>query len=416
MPTPLRHPKKATRVPSYRRHPNGQAFVQIRGERIYLGKHGTEASRKRYAEEIAKLDLPAPAYKPAQRPGPGYTLVELCAAYLDHAEAYYRKDGKQTDEAGEVARMVRVVDSLYGTAPVAEFGPLKLSRVVETMVKQGLSRTTVNKRLGKVKRMFAWGVGQELVPAPVWQALLAVDGVKKGRTAAKEPEPVEPVDDEVVDRTVEFLSEVVADMIRFQRLTGARPGEVCSLRPGDVDRSGEVWQYFPKGHKTEHRGRRRIVCIGPKAQDVLRPYLLRGDDEYCFSPVDSERKRLAAMHEQRKTPLSHGNRPGSNRRRWPKRKPGKRYTTVTYRRAIERAVEKLNKHLVDQAEKTGDPAPEPVPTWKPNQLRHSAGTEIRAKFGLEAAQVTLGHAKANVTEVYAERDLKLAMEVAKRIG
>jgi site-specific recombinase XerC len=54
--------------------------------------------------------------------------------------------------------------------------------------------------------------------------------------------------------------------------------------------------------------------------------------------------------------------------------------------------------------------------WAPNRLRHSAGTEIRKRFGLEAAQVTLGHASADVTQVYAERDAKLAAEVARKIG
>ena len=35
--------------------------------------------------------------------------------------------------------------------------------------------------------------------------------------------------------------------------------------------------------------------------------------------------------------------------------------------------------------------------WSPNRLRHSAATAIRQRFGLEAAQVPLGHASADVT-------------------
>jgi len=64
---------------------------------------------------------------------------------------------------------------------------------------------------------------------------------------------------------------VVADMVRFQRFTGARPGEVCQIRPIDVDRSGEVWTYRPESHKTEHHGRQRIIYVGPQAQEVLAP-------------------------------------------------------------------------------------------------------------------------------------------------
>ena len=41
---------------------------------------------------------------------------------------------------------------------------------------------------------------------------------------------------------------------------------------------------------------------------------------------------------------------------------------------------------------------------------------MRRQFGLEAAQVALGHSGAQITEVYAERDLALAAKVAKQIG
>ena len=55
--------------------------------------------------------------------------------------------------------------------------------------------------------------------------------------------------------------------------------------------------------------------------------------------------------------------------------------------------------------------------WHPHQLRHLAGTEIRRRFGLEAAQVVLGHTSAEITDaVYAERDLVKAMEVMKAVG
>jgi hypothetical protein len=43
-------------------------------------------------------------------------------------------------------------------------------------------------------------------------------------------------------------------------------------------------------------------------------------------------------------------------------------------------------------------------------------TEVRARFGLEAAQVYLGHGSANVTQIYAERDRSLAEKVAREIG
>ena len=108
---------------------------------------------------------------------------------------------------------------------------------------------------------------------------------------------------------------------------------------------------------------------------------------------------LAVLHQRRRTPLSCGNRPGTNRRRRPKRQAGDRYTTGTYRRAIHRACDKAG-----------------IDRWSPNRLRHAAGMAIRKQYGLEAAQVTLGHATADVTQVYAERDLTLAAEIMRKIG
>jgi site-specific recombinase XerC len=54
--------------------------------------------------------------------------------------------------------------------------------------------------------------------------------------------------------------------------------------------------------------------------------------------------------------------------------------------------------------------------WSPNQLRHSYATEVRKQFGLEAAQVVLGHSTCRVTEIYAERDTAKGSLVAKAIG
>jgi integrase len=83
----------------------------------------------------------------------------------------------------------------------------------------------------------------------------------------------------------------------------------------------------------------------------------------------------------------------------PKRLPGQRYTRDSYRRAIRQACLKAG-----------------IPIWHPNQLRHAAATLIRARYGLEAAQAILGHAKADVTQVYAERDLAKAIAVMAEIG
>ncbi|MEO0531929.1 MAG: hypothetical protein AAF266_15345 [Planctomycetota bacterium] len=115
-----------------------------------------------------------------------------------------------------------------------------------------------------------------------------------------------PVSDADVAATLPHLPVVVADMVRVQRLTGMRPGEVLELRPCDLDRTEKVWAYRPASHKTEHHGRDRVVFIGPRAQAVLEPYLQREPTQPCFRPCDSEAQRRRVQHENRRTPLSCG--------------------------------------------------------------------------------------------------------------
>ena len=57
-----------------------------------------------------------------------------------------------------------------------------------------------------------------------------------------------------------------------------------------------------------------------------------------------------------------------------------------------------------------------IDRWGPNRLRHAAATEVRKEFGLEGAQIILGHASADVSQVYAERDIAKGLEIARKIG
>jgi integrase len=328
-------------LPKYRHHKGtGQAFAQIKGRRHYLGKWNTQASKERYAAFVAELAVSPDvvvAQKAANSRLPAITVVELAAAYLDFAQGYYRKNGQITRSLDNIKRAIRLVKDLYGREPVAEFSPLRLLALQQNLATAGCTRSYVNKQVGAIKRMFKWGVSRELVPAQVHTALATVEGLRMGRTTAKEPKRVLPVEDEVVNATLPHLPVVVSDMVRFQQLTGARPGEVSQLRPVDVDRSREVWQYQPESHKTEHHGRKRIIYIGPQAQQVLLPYLLRDAQANCFQPVESEQKRREEQRVRRKTRVqpSQWNR----RKARPKRMPKTCYTKDSYHRAVERACE-----------------------------------------------------------------------------
>lgn len=385
-------------LPKYRKHrASGQAIVTLSGVDYYLGPHGTAVSKQEYDRLVA--EWLTNDRRPLLVQDDSVTVVELCARYWKFAKGYYVKDGRCTKVAPAIKIALRYVKKWYGNDLASSFGPLALKAIRQRMVDDGLSRRYINDHVARIVRMYKWGVGEQLVSPVVHQALASVPGLLRGRTKARETAPVLPVEDSTVEATLPHLPDVVADIVRFQRATGCRPAEACIVRPCDVDRSGEVWTYRPESHKTEHHGRERIVFVGPKAQQVLLRYLARDSQSYCFRPCDSEEKRRAAQHDARKTPLSYGNRPGTNRSRKPKYQPVACYTTDSYRRAITRACESNS-----------------IAKWSPNRLRHTAATQVRKEFGLESAQIILGHSAADVTQVYAERDLSKGIEVAKRIG
>ena len=168
---------------------------------------------------------------------------------------------------------------------------MSLEAVREQIIAVGNCRGYINKTTNRIRRIFKWGVSKELVPVHVHQALVTLPGLKKGKTKAREADPVLPVDEAIVEATLEHAPEIIKAMVRFQQLTGCRPGEVRTIRPCEVDRTTDdktdsgrpvVWRYRPESHKMEHKGRERVILIGPKAQAILLPYLLRDENEVCF--------------------------------------------------------------------------------------------------------------------------------------
>jgi len=334
--------------------------------------------------------------------------------YWRHATEYYRlPSGQASGELSTIHCALRLFRRLYGRQPAASIGPLALKALQKQWVDAGASRSTANKYLARIKRLYRWAASEELLSAQVHQALDTVPGLRYGRTTARETEPVGPVADSVVAATLPFLPPIVADMVQLQRLTGARPGEICSIRPADVDTSTDVWVYSPERHKTLYRGHARKVFLGPRAQDVLRPYLLRPAEAFCFSPGESERKRRQLMREARKSKVSPSQQARGKGR--PKQRLADQYGVPAYRRSIARGVDKANTAERRAAQREQREAT-CLEHWNPNQLRHTRATELRSLFGIEAARVTLGHRDPGVTLVYAEADLAKAADVARKTG
>ena len=190
----------------------------------------------------------------------------MIAHYWGFARAYYVEDGRPTSEQGSIKSALRPLKQLYGNVRACDFGPLALKAVRKRTIGLGFCRNTINVHMGRIRRMFKWAVAEQVVSPTVYRALAAVLGLQRGRSEARETTRVTPIDEATVEVTLAHLPTVVSDMVRFQRLTGCRPGEVCILRPSDVDAAAEVWAWRPHSHKAQHHGRERVILIGPRAQ------------------------------------------------------------------------------------------------------------------------------------------------------
>ncbi|MCZ6573186.1 MAG: tyrosine-type recombinase/integrase, partial [Planctomycetota bacterium] len=334
--------RKPRRVPSYRLHKGSrQAVVTLEGRDHYLGKFGSDDSQAEYERLVGEWLIHGRQLPQEKSPGEGPTINELILAYWEEAQRYYQRDGKPTSELESMRLALRYVRRPYGRTFAKDFGPMALKVCREAMIEKGLSRSVCNGYTKRIKRLFRWGVENELILASVFQALQAVRGLRKGRSPARETEPIRPAREEHVEAVLPAVSVPVQAMIRLQLLTGMRPGEVVQMRASDIDRSRQVWTYRPQRHKTDYRGHEREVALGPKAQAVLRPFVERANDGPLFSPRDAEGARNARRRLQRKSPMTpcQGRRRGKSK---PQKAPKDRYTTASYRRAIARACERAS--------------------------------------------------------------------------
>lgn len=396
------------RQPKYRHYkPKNLAVVRIDGKDHYLGEYDSKESWQKYHQLLAdwqsRQGLP-PTPVPDQCGFIGVSVV--VEAYLNFAKTYYRRDGQVTREYGYLLYAFEPLLELFGLSNANEFGPKSLKLYRQRLLARKLARPVINCCVSRVKRMFKWATAEEIVNPSIYHGLFAVAGLAYGRSEARETEPVRPVSDEVVNATLPYLGSVVSAMVRLQRITGMRVCEVTIMRPCDIDRSGEVWVYSPSIHKNMWRGHVRQVPLGPKAQEILQSFINRRADAFLFSPAESEAERNAAKRKNRKSPMTP-----SQAARKPKAKPGRakreRYDTDSYRGAIDYAVKMANKELKPH---------EQIPKWYPLQLRHTRATEVRKSYGLDGAQAALGHKNADVTQVYAEKNLQVAVRIAKETG
>lgn len=396
------------RLPSYRRHPNGQAFYEYKGKRHYLGVYDSERSRRKFSAAVARI---AEGRDPsATRLDPGNpALFAMGASYVSFAQSHYGKSSKEFNSIRTALRLLHAfcTDNFSGQIDGVEFGPAKLMDFQNYLIDHRFAdwrpkkskdkgapkpvcdrrytRQQINKIISKVKRFFRWCCQREMLPAENYHKLLCVQCVEFGRSSAPESEEILPVPRSVVELTLPYLNPTVAAMVQTQMLCGMRPAEVCIMRGIDIDRSGPIWLYVVSEHKNKWRKHVLTKAVPRVAQKLILPHWRANLDEFIFSPKDSISQKNGKFTPRKKRPIRD------------------RYDTCSYRRAIVYGIEKASRAGVE------------IPHWHPNQLRHTIATEIRQLVSEQAAQLWLGHAHMQTTGIYAQKQVTELLAVAQEL-
>ncbi|MEI7700750.1 MAG: hypothetical protein WCK86_13210, partial [Planctomycetia bacterium] len=204
--------RKSNVVPSYLLHKqSGQARCRVAGKDYLLGPYGSEESRVKFGEIVAKIVSgqsvdPFVAKSPAtSQAESSLTVNELVLAYMRHAQKHYVKNGQETSEIHCLKSATRPLVELYGYHSVDAFGPLALKAVREKMISSGWCRKTVNKNVGRLRSIFRYGVENELVSPATLQKLTAVAPLLAGRTEAPDNAPRTPATETQIQAVKPFV-------------------------------------------------------------------------------------------------------------------------------------------------------------------------------------------------------------------
>ena len=183
-------------VPKYRHHKGtGQAFVQIKGRRHYLGKWDTPESKEALRRFRCRTCRPGPPPLPPLPPVPTAQitvtelcrcLLGLCPGLLPQEREPQRLAGPYPPDASKAPRDLRA-DPRRRLRPAQGFKAIR-----QTLIDAGHSRPYINKLVPIIPRMFKWAAAEEIVPGAVYHALRTVEGLRKGARTPTRPSPCCP--------------------------------------------------------------------------------------------------------------------------------------------------------------------------------------------------------------------------------
>jgi integrase len=345
---------------------SGQAAFKYQGKTHYLGRHGSPEVQERYAKKLLELKCEVPLAAMSGR----ISIDELLTRFIRYFSVLHKNTPWLLKKLNKFSVLQSSVQATCGNFPTSLLSPKVFNKVKEHFqhggtTHGGRSPAYTSECMRILKRAVRWGVVEDLVSLEVWQRLelmLPDEGVSYKRGT--------PVAPEIVAKTLPYLSCRNVVIIKLLALTGARPREILSMKAEEIDRSKEPWEYRPSVHKNQHRGKGRVILLGPDAQRLL-----------C-------EVRDESVPEEFRGPITTGFF-------FPSRKRGKHYQLGSLCKQLRAAIAQAK-----------------VSRWHPYQLRHAAVTRIALEHGKDVAQAVAGHSSMLMTSHYDHGDLERAKRAA----
>jgi len=346
------------------------------------------------------------------------TIGEFLDKYFLWAKENMRPNnsGRENPDITKIKRAYHFL-APYHSWPVGDFGPDELKAVQKALVnheyvsgktKKRYTRRGINDTINWIRSIWNWGLGRQIVGIGQIQSLKEVKSLKMGQTEAPDNAKRPRVTEEEFWKVVRAVKSVIGDMLQLIWHTAMRPYEVCNMRPFDIlCDDPDCWLYIPGRdrtpvgqHKTTRFEQIKVIPLTSACQEILNARIKDFDSkEYIFSPRKSMQAFLERKSANRKTPLSCGNRAGTNRKEHPMIKPRERYDHNTLCHACKRGCVRAG-----------------VEEFVPYDLRRTVATGTRSILCKEAAKVLLGHTKTDTTDIYLLEEVQEAMKAAKLLA
>jgi integrase len=306
--------------------------------------------------------------------------------YID-SRGLYMKHGQPTTTRRNYRNAMAWVLRLYASLLANDFGPYNLNICRDEMDRSGLARRTINSYVGKIRIVWDWLARQGYVDGNTVVALGAVRSLHE-REGGYETARILSVGLDRVEPILKRVSPPIRAMLSVCTWSGCRIGEAIVMRTCDLkdehyaipdQLKGRCWVYEPYRHKTEHRGTKRLILLGPQAISIIEPWLRPTDPEgYLFRPYES----LVAFNKGRG-----------------KGKPSTWKSTATLDKARPYTYAAISRAITKACKELG------VPHWHSHQLRHLAATRLAKQYGVEITQILLGHIDPKTTLQYIDPDV-----------